>query len=326
MARISVYTNSQASRSKAQFSKEEFKNFFFRHELNYYSPATLDLLHEQLTIDIESGVDYIISVGGDGSANTISQRLIGKSTKLLVLPGGTANDFAHELGTSCSLRKAFQIFNSSEIKKIDAININGRYMVTNGGIGIASEVARTVDKMRKKSPLFKKMMKYLGKETYSLVYAQQLLAKAFATHSLFVESKDLPLMDPRITTPLVLINNQEFIGGKFRVAPHTRNTDGKFNVAIFLHESKLDFMKCTLQMMQGIYPKNDKKLISFETDQIIINSLNEKPLRFFGDGEMFDEAHILNISMEAGALNVCSLNEEAMIHQDHPLQDIELIV
>ncbi len=326
MAKISVYTNSQASKGTSLFSKTEFHNYFFRHELSYHTPKSLELLHDQLSADIEAGVDYIISVGGDGTANTISQRIIGTDIKLLVLPGGTANDFAHELGTSCGLKKAFQIFNANVTKKVDAIKVNGRYMMTNGGIGLASEVASTVNQMRKESPLFKKMMKYLGKETYSLVYGQQMLAKPFSAQSLFIESKDLPLLDSRVISPLVLVNNQEFIGGKFRVAPSTRNDDGKFNVTIFLHDNKLDFLKATLQMSQGIYPKNDKKLVSFETNHVVINSLEDVPLRFFGDGEMFDEAFILDVSIESGSLNVCSPSNTSMRYQSYPLNDIDLIV
>lgn len=78
------------------------------------------------------------------------------------------------------------------------------------------------------------MMKTLGKETYSLVYAQKMLAKPFSAKKIFIESKDSPLLDPRVASPLVLINNQAVIGGKFKVAPDTRNDDGKFNVTSFI--------------------------------------------------------------------------------------------
>lgn len=325
MAKISIYLNGNASNGESRYTVDEFKKFFFRHELLVQTPGSVSELHERLKVDMDNGVEYVFSVGGDGTANTISQDLIGKNVKLLVLPAGTANDIANEVGVSGSLKKISQIFNAQTTKFVDAININGRYMISNGGMGIASDVAKKVNSMRTQSPLFKKMMKTFGKETYSLVYAQQLLAHSFKPRSLFIESSDSPLLDPRVESALVLVNNQEFIGGKFCVAPHTRNDDGKFNVAIFLHKNKLDFMKCTMQMMSGRYPHNDKNLISFETDNLVVNSIDNKPIDFFGDGETFPESNILNVSIAPKALEVCTYKGESMFCSSYSLDKIEMI-
>lgn len=325
MARISVYLNGQASRGESRYSADEFQKFFFRHQLTVNSPSSIEELNLKLEQDVHNGVDYVFSVGGDGTANTISQGLIGKNIKLMVLPAGTANDFAKEVGVSGNLKKIAQIFNAQTTKRVDAININGRYMISNGGIGMASEVARTVNDLRKKSPLFKNMMKTFGKETYSLVYAQHMIGKAFNRRSLFIESPDSPLLDPRVESALVLVNNQEFIGGKFCVAPHTRNDDGKFNVTVFLHKNKIDLMKSTLMMMAGRYPHNDKNLISFETDKLTINALDGKPLNFFGDGEIFPESEILNISLAHQALEVCTYRGESLLCTSYALDEIEMI-
>lgn len=94
MAKISVYLNSHASRNNSIFTADELKKFFFRHELAIRTPNDLINLKEQLHNDLDDGVEYIFSVGGDGTVNTISQNLIGKNVKLMGLPAGTANDFA----------------------------------------------------------------------------------------------------------------------------------------------------------------------------------------------------------------------------------------
>lgn len=325
MAKIAVYLNGEASRGESRYSADEFKKFFFRHELTVNSPKCIDDLNLQIQNDIEQGVEYIFSVGGDGTANTISQNLIGKNVKMMVLPAGTANDFAHEVGVSGNLRKISQIFNAQTTKLVDAINVNGRYMISNGGIGMASEVAKSVNDMRKKSPLFKKAMKTFGKETYSLVYAQHMLGRSFKTRRLFIESVDSPLMDGRIDSALVLVNNQAKIGGKFNVAPLTKNDDGKINVTIFLHKNKIDLMKCTLMMMAGHYPKNDPNLISFETDKLTINALDGKPLDFFGDGETFASSSILDISVAHKALEVCTYKGDDVFCSSYALDKIEMI-
>ena len=324
MAQISVYLNSLSSKSAA-FSEEELKKFFFRHEVVIHSPVGLDELNKKVQADVEAGTEYIFAVGGDGTMNTISQNLVGKKTKLMVLPTGTANDFAHELGMSSSLKKISTIFNAQTTKKIDAIKVNGKYMMTNGGIGMACEVASTVDHLRKNSDVFKKVMKTIGKETYSLIYAQKMLMSQYKARQVFIESKDSPLLNGMVSTPMILINNQEFIGGKFQVAPRTKNNDGKFNVTVFLHKNRFDFLKCTLQMMRGKYPSDDKDLISFETDQLTLNSVDGKPLVFFGDGEIFPESNMLDMTIVPDALDVVTYKGESLLCSSHSLAKIDKI-
>jgi diacylglycerol kinase (ATP) len=325
MAKISVYLNSNASHSTGNFSQEEFRKFFFRHEVQVRSPKGLDDLNSQIASDLDEGTEYIFAVGGDGTANTISQNLIGKNVKLMVVPAGTANDFAQEIGISSNLKKISQVFNNQTTKKVDAIKVNGRYMISNGGLGLANEVAKTVNRYRHEKPGFKRFMKTFGKQTYSLIYAQHILAKPFVTRSVMIESPDFPLINPRINTAMILINNQEYIGGKFRVAPFTKNDDGKFNVSLFLHKNRIDLMKCTLQMMSGIYPKNDKELITFETDKLILNELDGFPLEFFGDGETFPASSVLDISIEKNALEVCTYKGESFFCSSYSLDQIETI-
>ena len=105
MAQISVYLNALSSKSHSAFSEEELKKFFFRHDMVIHTPGSLDELNEQVLADVEKGTEYIFAVGGDGTMNTISQNLVGKKTKLMVLPTGTANDFAQELGMTNNLKK-----------------------------------------------------------------------------------------------------------------------------------------------------------------------------------------------------------------------------
>jgi diacylglycerol kinase (ATP) len=325
MAKISVYLNGHASRGDSLYNQSEFQKYFFRHDLIVNAPESIEDLKSSLENDLLNGTEYIFSVGGDGTANSISQSIIGKNVKLMVLPAGTANDFAQEVGVSGSLKRIAQIFNAQTTRKVDAIRVNGRYMITNGGLGMACEVAKTVNELRLKNPLFKKMMKTFGKETYSLVYAQQMLGRSFKMRSIFVESPHSPLLDPRIQTSLILVNNQPYIGGKFCVAPQTQNNDGKFNVTIFLHQNKIDLMKATIQMMAGRYPRNDKNLISFETDSLALTSLDQNTLEFFGDGETFDPVKTLNIGIEQGALEACTYLGEDLLCTSYPLDKIEMI-
>jgi diacylglycerol kinase family enzyme len=323
MCKISVYLNPKASASKHSFSTDELKKYFFRHELHINKPGSIEEMIEMVKVDRDKKVEVIFSIGGDGTCHTIAQHLVGSNTKLMVLPGGTANDFADELGTNGHLKKLAHVFHAQSTKKVDIINVNGKYLISNGGVGIAGEVAGLVNKYRKDYSLFQNFMKAGGKHAYQAVFAKQILTSKFNLHEVFMDSPDFPLLDKKIISPLILINNQPKLAGSLHVAPETRNTDGKFNVTIFTHTNRFDFLKTALVFLTGGYPEGDKKIISFETDSLNMMSLNDTELNFFGDGEIWEPRKELNIKMMPQSLEVFSPDE---IHgKGYSLNDIPLL-
>lgn len=309
MSTISIYQNPHASGANHQFLAEDFKKYFFRYNVEFRAPASYEDLIALVRADRDAGIDCIFSVGGDGTAHTIAQHLVGGNTKLLVLPGGTANDLAEELGTNANLKKLASVFHSRTTKKIDIISINDRYLMTNGGLGVAQEVARQVNTYRKEFQAFNMALKFAGKNTYQLLFAKEMLLSKFKMYDLFINSPDFPLLEKRVRSPLILVNNQPKLAGKFNVAPKTRNDDGKFNVTIFTHEERFDFLRCVTTFMSGKFPENDERLIHFETDSLEILSLNQENLNFFGDGELFPATKELKIKVIPSALEVYSMKE-----------------
>jgi diacylglycerol kinase (ATP) len=322
MGQISIYLNPKASQSSFNFEVQEIKKFFFRHDLTFYTPSSEEDLIEHVKLDKASGVDCIFSIGGDGTAHTIAQHLIGGTTKLLVLPGGTANDLASELGTNANLKKLAHVYNAKTTKLVDIIQVNGRFLMTNGGIGIAHDVAQQVNHFRKKSNIFKSFLKGAGKNAYSLLFVKHLLSARFKLHDVLVESPDFPRAQKRVQSCLILINNQPMLAGKFPVAPETKNNDGLFNVTIFTHTNRIEFIKTASEFLQGKYPENDQNLISFETNSLKLTSMNDKDLEFFGDGENFAPSKELEITIIPKGLEVFSHHDDLILCTGYSLDEI----
>lgn len=306
MQNISVYLNERASNS-AQNWQGQINSVLFRSQIDYKSPSNIEELHRNLDQDILQSTDAVLSVGGDGTAHTIIQKLAGTDIGLLVVPGGTANDFALELGCSGGVKKITQTIRNNVKTKIDLININGRFMATNGGLGLAAEVAHEINSIRTNYPQFKQLMKFSGKKIYSLFVGKKLLERDLKSYKFKIETKEL---SDTFYSPLVLINNQPVVGGAFEVAPGTKNNDGTFNITIFKHENRLEMISAFLKILSGNIPKDDPNFVSFETTEARIELLDDvKGLKFFGDGETFEETNVWNIKSCPKFLNVYSPKE-----------------
>ncbi|MBC7538703.1 MAG: NAD(+)/NADH kinase [Bacteriovorax sp.] len=306
MQNISVYLNQRASNGVNDW-QGQINNALFRSNVEYQTPNNLEELYRQLELDVENKVDAVLSVGGDGTVNTIIQRLAGTDISLLVVPGGTANDFARVLGTNSNIKRITQTIRHNVKKKIDLISINGKYMATNGGLGFAADVADEINNLRKSFPKFKNFMKFSGKNVYSIFLAKKLLNREIKTYKFRISSAEY---SETVLSPLILINNQPALGGDFTVAPNTNNQDGTINITIFKHLNRLELIQCIFKILNGNYPKNDKNLVSFETSSVKIDLIDDENIVFFGDGEILDKAISWDIKCHPSFLSVFSPKDQ----------------
>lgn len=310
MNEISIYLNPRAGQGANDYWQKSIERGLFRSSLLFRTPANIDELRENLKADIERQVHAVVSVGGDGTVNTLIQDLAHTNVGLLAIPGGTANDLAGELGTKGNIRRVIQMIRLGELKRIDLIKINGRYMATNGGLGMGAEVARSINDMRVRFSTFKKFMQLGGKSIYSMFVARELLGPRLNRYHLRVESEP---MNWEGHTPILLINNQPYIAGRLPVAPGTSNEDGKFNVTIFTHQSRTKLLSCFYKLLQSEHI-DDPEMITFETDRARVTHLGDgKKLTFFGDGELFNSestSQVFEIESAKLALNVYTRSAE----------------
>ncbi len=305
MQNISVYFNQLASQTDLSF-KDEINQSLFRSHLLFKNPENLDQLNFELKEDIKNNVDAVLSIGGDGTVHSIIQKLAGTDIGLFVLPGGTANDLAKHIGSTKNAKKMAQTIRNNLRKKIDLISINGVFMSTNGGLGLASEVAIEVNKTRKEYPRFKDFMRMSGKSIYPLILSKNLLLKDIRSYDFQIESKEF---SGRVTTPLILINNQPVLGGSFEVAPYTKHDDGTFNMTIFTHSNRLELISALTKLLAKQDLSSDKNIIHFETSEINITHLAKEKLTFFGDGETFAHSNEWNIKLYPKFLTIFSPND-----------------
>jgi diacylglycerol kinase family enzyme len=79
--------------------------------------------------------DVVAALGGDGTVNAVATALAGTSTPLLVLPAGTLNHFAHDLGVPLDPTEAALLVRDGAQRRVDVAEVNGRVFVNNSSIG-----------------------------------------------------------------------------------------------------------------------------------------------------------------------------------------------
>ena len=95
---------------------------------------------EQARVAAQNGADLIAGYGGDGTQHEIANGVLGTTAVMGVLPGGTGNGFATELGTPKELKPAVELLCSGgQIRNIDVVKMNDIYFVQRLYVGIEPE-------------------------------------------------------------------------------------------------------------------------------------------------------------------------------------------
>lgn len=95
---------------------------------------------------VEEGADLIIVCGGDGTINYVIQGMVPSRVPLAILPGGTANMLARELGIPLDIEQAARAIPASVLRRISVGSAGGRYFVSLAGAGFDARVVRQLSK------------------------------------------------------------------------------------------------------------------------------------------------------------------------------------
>ena len=92
---------------------------------------------------IQLNYDIVVAGGGDGTVNAVACALVGNSAiKFGILPMGTFNHFARDLGIPTDMEKAVEIIVAGHVKSVDVGEVNGRIFVNNSSLGLYPAMVR----------------------------------------------------------------------------------------------------------------------------------------------------------------------------------------
>jgi len=93
--------------------------------------------------------DIVVAAGGDGTVSAVAARLAGTDRTLGVIPGGSLNHFARDLGIPPDLDGAVAVLNAGRTRRVDIAEVNGRTFVNNSSLGLYVEIVREREKFRR---------------------------------------------------------------------------------------------------------------------------------------------------------------------------------
>jgi len=215
----------------------------------------------------QDGFATIVACGGDGTMNEVVNGMVGQRLTLGVIPVGTANVFATDLGIPHRVEDSVEVIRRGKTRVIDLARANEHWFIQLAGVGLDAQIVKETSWESKKM---------LGPLSYLLTLV----------HSMNRPSPRIRVEEEKLGTlegAFVLVGNGRYYGGPFTLFPNGELGDGFLDVCVFQKQGFLDLLRYMEGITSGRHTGfNDVHY--FQTKKIKVNA--DEPLPIEVDGEV----------------------------------------
>ncbi|MFC2032508.1 diacylglycerol/lipid kinase family protein [Chloroflexota bacterium] len=256
---------------------------------------------------VERGAKVVIAAGGDGTVNEVANGLLGSDAALGVLPVGTTNVWALQMGIPAlnpilqsakvakfvndlekriahslpanyyrrALLDAAKVLVEGRTVAVDVGEVSGRYFLLWTGIGLDAAITESITLTDKKA---------LGSWAYLLPTLET--ARRYSSTDILLN------IDGKVTqanTPLIVVSNIQLYGGLFAIGAKACVNDGKLDVCVFKGDGFFTFVQHALKVLSRQHLR-DPKVEYYQCSEITIEASRVLPVHI--DGEPFTETPV----------------------------------
>jgi len=216
--------------------------------------------------------DVIVAGGGDGTVSSVAAALADGTIALGVLPLGTLNHFAKDLGLPLELDAAVERVARGAIERVDIGEVNGRVFINNSSLGLYPAIVRDRELQRKR----------LGRGKWpALAWASLSALRRFP----FLSARlSVDGVERRLRTPFVFIGNNEYLMEGFAIGERDRLDDGRLSVYVVQRASRASLLLLALRALVGRL-KQARDFEAMLAGEIVVESRHRR-LRVATDGEI----------------------------------------
>ena len=231
----------------------------------------------------------VYACGGDGTLNECVCGAVGRENVAVThFPGGTGNDFVRCFGPERDRFRDLSDLLDGEVRKLDAIDCNGRASINICSVGIDARIGTDVHKYSS-LPLLGGKMAYITSAAVNLVKGVREPLRVVCAGKLYHGDMSL-----------ICACNGSYYGGGFHPVPEARPDDGTLDFLIVKGVSRLSFVKLIGAYSKGRYADMPTVITHVRGERIEIESDAELPVNV--DGELIFGKKVV-MQLLPGAVN-----------------------
>lgn len=226
--------------------------------------------------------DRIIAVGGDGTLKLVAQCQLKSNIPIGIIPGGSANGMAKELGIPLDPREALDTAVNGKPKKIHVVMVNNELCIHLSDIGFNAYVIKKFDSLPDRG-----MWAY-AKAAWQAIWHHHKMEVSF-----FIEGEEICS-----EAAMVVIANATMYGTGVKINPEGKLDDDVFEIILVKKYSILEIMKLKFTNLAF----NPENIELFKTQKLTIKSKHKA--HFQVDGEYMGKVNTIKAYIVPEAIEV----------------------
>jgi YegS/Rv2252/BmrU family lipid kinase len=266
------------------------------HEVEITLPASSQEAYEVARAAVQNGAARVVAVGGDGTVHQVSRALAGTEAGVGIIPRGSGNGLARELGIPFALEAACRLLDEGQMRILDVGTLGDRYFFNIACVGFDALVGQ--------------MFNARGEDAPRGVFPYFLLSmRAFQQYRAQPTTFQVD-GDTFVRTPLmIVVANSRQYGWGARIAPTAEPDDGLLDLTII---QTLDAVKAIYHLPKLFTGQIDKmpEAECRRAREIVISAGDPLPIEL--DGEAVPTERVLKLGIIPAMLRVCTPHEGQM--------------
>lgn len=239
---------------------------------------------------LDLGPDVVVAGGGDGTMSTVAERLAGTDTALGILPLGTLNHFAKDLGIPLDLADAARAIVAGRRAQIDMGEVNGRLFLNNASLGIYPALVSQREQHQARG---------YRKWTASAIAAWTMWRRYRRVRVAIHTGSELRV----IHTPFVFVGNNAYDFTARRPGGRCRLDEGMLHLAVAPGMSRKSMARALAMALAGRFSP-DQHLDTWFAPRLAVSAWR-RSVRVALDGELVRLTTPLQFRIRPSLLRVC---------------------
>jgi diacylglycerol kinase family enzyme len=249
---------------------------------------------------LSEGRHPVVAGGGDGTINALAGKLAGADTALGVLPMGTLNHFAKDVGIPLDLHAAVRNLFTGQPTKVDVGDVNGRVFVNNSGVGFYPHFVRQREEQEKHGHV----------KRVAFMLALKALVRRYLRLRIKVHMDQTEALEH--VTPFLFVGNNSYQISGSHLGERSKMDSGQLWVCTAPGSGRRNVIPIAMRTLLGI--ATDQELNIFETEELWVQPGTAR-VNVSTDGEVSIMDAPLHYRIRPHALGVVVPNEAASIRE-----------
>lgn len=238
---------------------------------------------------VEQGATCVAAAGGDGTVSSVARSLVGSETPLGVIPVGTLNHFARDVGVGRDVEAALRILAHGYVLPVDVATVNDHVFVNNSSIGLYARMVEMRERYERR----------LGKWR-ALIHATVLVLRERHTNVVQVSDGSKRLS---VRTELVFVGNNQYELDFLHLGQRARIDAGELCCFILEVPNRVHLWRHIFRYLRDKRPKRHF-LRSLEVTKLTVIPRSSRPIEVAADGEVIQLNPPLEYRVRSRALQV----------------------